>query len=510
MDDVTTVDCHLTEDDLGSSSLSSNRTDGVADDDGGGDAAIRNQPLDVFVMVSAGVAMCTVMTMTLIGNGLVVAAVCSYRRLRSVTNYFVVSLAVADLTVAVLVMPYSALFELEDQAVESGIGSFIAGGWRRWFGWIFCYFWISCDVTCCTSSILHLCVIAVERYLAIAEPLTHAGRVSRGRALAVIGAVWTCSLAISFIPIYAGWFAAHDDDDAAGERHLATADSDPTLAVVDSDANCALRVNRVYAVVSSATSFYLPLIVMVVVYAKIYRIARRKADEIVKLERSIGILRSSSGSRASRVANAAAAAVEGRHRQLHRALNRGSRDPKAVKTLGTLMGLFCFCWCPFFVFYLVLPFCPTCEVPRAVVSAITWLGYSNSAVNPFVYAYLNRDFRVAYGRLVACRHNGNAGRYLADGGVETSWSSATTAAAAVAAGGTNAGGRSRFAVGSPRASASTMSPAGIASCRGRRAMPNQDPVTARSSLGCWERCLVGAATSRQHSENIELQPASLW
>jgi len=87
--------------------------------------------------VVKSVALFSVILLALIGNGLVVAAVVSYRRLRSVTNHFVVSLAIADLTVAVLVMPVSALFEL--RASESH------------FSWQFCYFWISCDVTCCTA-----------------------------------------------------------------------------------------------------------------------------------------------------------------------------------------------------------------------------------------------------------------------------------------------------------------------------------------------------------------------
>ena len=54
------------------------------------------------------------------------------------------------------VMPYAVLYELRGQ-------------WT--FGWAFCYFWISCDVMCCTASILHLCVISVDRYLAVTEPL---------------------------------------------------------------------------------------------------------------------------------------------------------------------------------------------------------------------------------------------------------------------------------------------------------------------------------------------------
>ena len=90
--------------------------------------------------VFKSVALFSVILLALIGNGLVIAAVVSYRRLRSVTNHFVVSLAIADLTVAVLVMPVSALFELRPSASH--------------FSWQFCYFWISCDVTCCTASFI--------------------------------------------------------------------------------------------------------------------------------------------------------------------------------------------------------------------------------------------------------------------------------------------------------------------------------------------------------------------
>jgi len=90
--------------------------------------------------VFKSVPLFSVILLALIGNGLVIAAVVSYRRLRSVTNHFVVSLAIADLTVAVLVMPVSALFELRPSESH--------------FSWQFCYFWISCDVTCCTASFI--------------------------------------------------------------------------------------------------------------------------------------------------------------------------------------------------------------------------------------------------------------------------------------------------------------------------------------------------------------------
>lgn len=282
---------------------------------------------------------CLIVLFTLLGNGLVVVAVASFRRLRSVTNYFVASLAVADLAVAFFVMPCSVLY----------------GAWGKWISdWELCYFWISSDVMCCTASILHLCVIAVDRHFAIVEPLTYAARFSTRRPGIVIGAVWTCSVAISFVPIFAGWFK----DDTF---HL-----------------CDLNVNRVYAVVSSMTSFYCPLVVMVIVYARIYSVARRQSNEISRLEKSV--------SRKSRVS-----------------LRRNGRDLKAVKTLGTLMGLFCVSWLPFFVVYVVRPFYR--RVPRELVLAVTWLGYCNSLFNPCIYALMNTDFLVAFKKLLLCRRN---------------------------------------------------------------------------------------------------------
>ena len=343
---------------VNTSLTNSARSSAAADDE---DAA---EPL--WRITTTGFLLCLVILFTLVGNCLVVIAVASTRRLRSsVTNYFVVSLAVADLTVAVLVMPYAVLYEL----------------YGRWtFGWVFCYFWISCDVTCCTASILHLCVISVDRYLAVTEPLTYRGRMTRRRALMAVAGVWTCSSAISFVPVYAGWFV----DESAG------ADGEQLMRLYEDGPACGLFVNRVYAVISSTTSFYLPLVVMLVLYAKIYRIARHQAAEIHELERSL---------------RAADRTPTGRFQRRSR---RVVSDSKAVKTLGTLMGLFCVSWLPFFVLYVIKPFCAAaCSVPAEVEVAVVWLGYCNSFINPCVYAFLNRDFRSAFGRVLCCGSNVN-------------------------------------------------------------------------------------------------------
>lgn len=85
---------------------------------------------------------------TVIGNILVCVAVFLVRKLRKPCNYLLVSLAVSDLCVALLVMPMALLYE-------------ISGNWS--FGWIMCDLWVSFDVLSCTASILNLCMISVDR-----------------------------------------------------------------------------------------------------------------------------------------------------------------------------------------------------------------------------------------------------------------------------------------------------------------------------------------------------------
>ena len=96
--------------------------------------------------------------------------------------------------------------------------------------------------------------------------------------------------------------------------------------------------------------------------------------------------RGPSADRRRTMAAAAAAAGDGAAR----------RENKAAKTLAIVVGGFVCCWLPFFVLYVVEPFCAACHVSEALRSALTWLGYANSLVNPFIYATYNRHFRHSF------------------------------------------------------------------------------------------------------------------
>lgn len=60
------------------------------------------------------------------------------------------------------------------------------------------------------------------------------------------------------------------------------------------------------------------------------------------------------------------------------------------------------CWTPFFVVHTTRALCPACAVPPRLVSAVTWLGYVNSALNPLIYTAFNPDFRAVFRRALRC------------------------------------------------------------------------------------------------------------
>lgn len=195
----------------------------------------------------AAIAIAMVLTLiivtTIVGNILVILSVFTYKPLRIVQNFFIISLAVADLTVAILVLPLNVAYS-------------IRGRWD--FGIHVCKMWLTSDVLCCTASILNLCAIALDRYWAITDPINYAQKRTVERVLILIIGVWVLSLVISSPPLV-GW---NDWPD-----HF------------DRNTPCQLTSNQGYVVYSSLGSFFIPLIIMTIVYIEIYVATRRRLRE---------------------------------------------------------------------------------------------------------------------------------------------------------------------------------------------------------------------------------------
>ena len=188
-----------------------------------------------------GTSVCILMT--IVGNILVILSVFSYKPLHCVQNFFIVSLAVADILVAVTVMPFHILLSILDKWV---------------FGEFICNVWLTCDILMCTASILNLCAIAVDRYQAIHNPWTYAQKRTSRRVALTIGAVWVGSAIVSVPPLL-GW------NNSSG-RSLYNREA----------RTCELTNERSFVVYSSLGSFYIPLAIMTFVYIKIYLATRER------------------------------------------------------------------------------------------------------------------------------------------------------------------------------------------------------------------------------------------
>ncbi|KYQ56019.1 Octopamine receptor beta-3R [Trachymyrmex zeteki] len=220
---------------------------------------VENLPENVNVLVVAikGIIMGTIITTAVLGNMLVIASVRRHRRLRVVTNCYVVSLAAADLLVAMCAMTFNASVELS------------GGKWL--FGTVMCDLWNSLDVYFSTASILHLCCISVDRYYAIVSPLEYTVIMKQSTVGCMLGSAWVLPALISFIPIFMGWYTT--------KEHLEY--------MVKHPESCEFRVNLPYALISSCVSFWIPGLVMIIMYCKIYKEAIRQRKALSRTSSNI-------------------------------------------------------------------------------------------------------------------------------------------------------------------------------------------------------------------------------
>lgn len=234
---------------------------------------------------------------------------------------------------------------------------------------------------------------------------------------------------------------------------------------------CLISQDFGYTVYSTAVAFYIPMSVMLFMYYRIYRAAKLSAAKHTitgfprEGERAAGVAPrggrathevdgpaesretgSATGTEADRdeedeeSLDCVSAALKlqreveeecgtrvsrllksGEHHQRRKRTNQSifKREQKAAATLGIVVGAFSFCWLPFFLVSTARPFVCGVEcscVPLWLERTLLWLGYANSLINPFIYAFFNRDLRTTYSNLLRCRYR-NINRKLSAAGM---------------------------------------------------------------------------------------------
>ncbi|XP_056586181.1 adenosine A2a receptor b [Triplophysa dalaica] len=285
------------------------------------------------------------------GNVLVCWAVWLNSNLQSITNFFVVSLAVADIAVGLLAIPFAV-------TISTGFCSHFHG----------CLF-IACFVLVLTqSSIFSLLAIAVDRYIAIKIPLRYNSLVTGQRAKGIIAVCWTLSVVIGLTPML-GWNKRVSTNNNSSCRQGMT--------------ECMFEnvVTMGYMVYFNFFGCVLmPLLVMLAIYMRIFMAARRQLRQME--QKLVHMQWHTQGEGSS-------------------SRSRLQREVHAAKSLAIIVGLFAICWLPLHIINCFTLFCPKCDRPQDWVMYLAIiLSHANSVVNPFIYAYRIRDFRHTFRRII--------------------------------------------------------------------------------------------------------------
>ncbi|KAJ7318449.1 hypothetical protein OS493_037928 [Desmophyllum pertusum] len=267
--------------------------------------AVPTLPYDDVEIVISTVVYVLLALFVILGNILVIAAFRFNLRLRTTNNTFLVGLAISDLLVGLISIPLWIYFSSCQQHLTCVNSQELLT------------FYSTVDIFTGCASVLQLTAISIERYLAITRPINHRSY-SMWIYYVMIAAAW------GFAFIMAGLFPVQQ-----------------------------YKWQKPYSIILFTTCFALPTLVILTVYAIIFKTAK--------------------GSRARvHPAGTAKSPVQ--------------NEAKIAATIAVITGLFVIAWLPFFVLNLIAEFCFPCLPPYPdilrLVRFVKWMHYSNSMVKP--------------------------------------------------------------------------------------------------------------------------------
>ncbi|PAA68348.1 hypothetical protein BOX15_Mlig007592g1 [Macrostomum lignano] len=247
------------------------------------------ESLSVYEIVLYAILAAAASAVTGFGNLLVLVSFRIDPQLRSVSNYFLMSLAVADLLIGFVSMPTYTVYLLVNY-------------WP--FGVVACNLYLCFDYTMCNASVASLLIISIDRYRSVTSPLVYRAHRTPRRALIMIACAWAVSIVL-WSPLIV----------------LSSVTKTDRLATV-----CQVEFindNPYLTFFTSIMAFFLPVTVMTVLYVRIFQETKRRQRELKNLQAG-GSSRSGAGSIESPGSSVRRGRRRGRHRRrdLHSCLGR--------------------------------------------------------------------------------------------------------------------------------------------------------------------------------------------
>ncbi|XP_075736405.1 tachykinin-like peptides receptor 86C [Rhipicephalus microplus] len=281
-----------------------------------------------------------------LGNAAVVWIVLAHRTMRTVTNYFLLNLSLADALTATFNAIFNLVYMLESH-------------WA--FGEGYCVFNNFIANLTVASSAFTMAAMSIDRYFAVVHPLC--SRLSRWRSVAIIGALWGCSALLSLPPLlYSRTRSYRYADGSVRTVCLLVWPDGPPYASYD---------DYLYNVVFLVLTYGVPVVTLAITYWRM--------SMVLWGDQCIG---------------------EFTRQQEHAHRTK----QKVVKMLFTVVLLFAVCWLPYHAYFLYIshnPHVAYLDHIQHVYLAMYWLAMSHAMCNPIVYYCMNKRFK-GYFRAFLC------------------------------------------------------------------------------------------------------------
>ncbi|XP_060883146.1 trace amine-associated receptor 13c-like [Labrus mixtus] len=273
----------------------------------------------------------SIAVLTVVLNLLVIISISHFRQLHTPTNLLLLSLAISDLLVGLLVMPVETV-------------RFIETCWL--LGDLMCAMSDIIAFTLTSASVGNMVLISIDRYVAICHPLQYSNQITRSRVELCVCLCWACSILYTVLIL---------------KEHLRQPDRYNSCF-----GECVVVINYVSGTVDLVFTFIGPCVVILVLYMRVFIVAVSQARAMQ-----------------THITGAAVGKVR---------ITAMKSERKAAKTLGIVILVFLITFCPYYYPSLAGQDISNSASSWAIV---TWLLYFNSCLNPLIYALFYPWFRKA-------------------------------------------------------------------------------------------------------------------
>ncbi|XP_060739450.1 trace amine-associated receptor 1-like [Tachysurus vachellii] len=271
-----------------------------------------------------------VVLLTMCGNLLIIISVLHFKQLHTPTNMLLLSLAVSDFFIGALVMPPLLIWTIESCWI---------------FGRHFCIIFLLIGGVLMTISIYNIALIAVDRYLALSNPFLYMSSISRRMICLVVYCNWcVCLMYITSFYYFNGSFKNS----------------------VLCPGECYYLLNEVFSVFDLIYSFIFPLSVIIILYTRVFMIAKKHATAIRELNNH----------------------TQPKPQKITSYSMKSER--KAAKVLSILVSVFLVCLLPYFIYTLIGY---VIELQSETIQKLLIMICLNSTINPVIYALFYPWFR---------------------------------------------------------------------------------------------------------------------